>query len=502
MTPDPTSTPTVAVIGAGFSGLGVAAGLRDAGVPFTVYERGDDVGGVWRENTYPGAACDVPSYLYSYSWRQRRRWSRPCSPQAEILDYLREVADDGLRPRLRTGVEVTNARFDEGDRRWHLTLRRTDGGTGSGAEEQAEADVLVAACGQLSRPLWPSVDGADRFGGPTFHSAEWDHSVDLTGKRIAVVGTGASAVQFVPVVAEQAAHLDVYQRTPPWMLPRRNNAYTGPVAELIARVPGLQALRRIGMVLFMELSIKGLTTVPPIRWGLHAWSATFMRRQVRDPALRRMTTPDYPIGCKRVLFSSHYLPSLARPDVELVTDPIREVTEDAVVTADGTRHPVDVIVWSTGFRANDFVLPMQVTGAGGRNLQQVWEDGARAHLGLAVPGFPNMFLLYGPNTNLGIGSIIVMIEAQVRYVLDAVRRLRSRPGTLLDVRPEVWQASDERTQQRLRRTVWTGCRSWYRDASGRVANNWPGTMREYVRLTERLDPAEYREDVPERVDAA
>jgi len=485
--------PSVAIIGAGFSGVGLGVALRRAGLEsFTIYERGDDVGGVWRENTYPGAACDVPSYLYSYSWRQRRRWTRPCSPQQEILDYLRETAaEHDLYRHLRTGAEVQTATFDEAARRWRLVARGTDG-----TEREDTADVLVVACGQLSRPSWPSIPGRERFGGHSFHSAEWDHGYDMTGKRVAVIGTGASAVQFVPLIAEQAAHLEVYQRTPPWMLPRRNNAYTWLVRALIQRLPGLQAARRLGMEAFMEVSIKGLTTIRPIRWSLYAWSAAFMRRQVRDPELRRRTKPDYPIGCKRVLFSSHYLPTLARSDVELVTDPIREITEDAVVTADGTSRPVDCIVYGTGFRTNDFVLPMRVTGAAGLDLQQAWAGGAAAHLGLTVPGFPNLFLLYGPNTNLGIGSIVVMIEAQVRYVVDAVGRIARRPGTLLEVRPEVWRASDERTQEQLRHSVWTSCRSWYRDASGRVANNWPGTMREYVTLTRRLDPAEYRELEP------
>lgn len=493
MPSSPNGTPTVAVVGAGFSGVAMAVALRQAGIEsFTVYERGEDVGGVWRENTYPGAACDVPSYLYSFSWRQRRRWTRPCSPQEEILDYLHEtVAEHGLHPHLRTGVEVESATFDDASRRWQLVIRAGDGRT-----EQASADVLVTACGQLRRPSWPAIPGRERFAGRSFHSAEWEHDYDLTGKRVAVIGTGASAVQFVPVIAEQVAHLDVYQRTPPWLLPRRNNPYTGPVAAVIERLPGLQAARRLGMEAFMEASIKGLTTMPRMRGGMHAWSSWFMRRQVPDPELRRRTTPDYPIGCKRVLFSSHYLPSLARDNVELVTEPVREITEDAVIATDGTRRPVDCIVYGTGFRTNDFVLPMRVTGGGGQDLQQAWAGGASAHLGLTVPGFPNLFLLYGPNTNLGIGSIIVMVEAQVRYVLDAIGRIARRPGTLLDLRPEVWRASDQRTQERLQHTVWTSCHSWYRDTSGRVANNWPGTMREYVTRTRYLDPAEYRELEP------
>jgi cation diffusion facilitator CzcD-associated flavoprotein CzcO len=475
-----------AIVGGGFSGIAMAIALRREGIEdFTVLERAGDLGGVWRENTYPGAACDVPSYLYSFSYEQRRDWTQPCSPQAEILDYLHEVAaKHGVLDRIRTGTEVARADWDDATARW--TLRTAAG-------EAIEADALVLACGQLSRPRWPALEGMDEFEGHSFHSAEWDHGYDVAGRRVAVIGTGASAIQFVPELAERAAHVDVYQRSAPYLLPRRNPRYPEPVRTLIRRVPGLQAARRWGLLLFMETFVAGLTKLPPLGWLLRAWSTGFMRMQLRDPELRRRAWPDHPFGCKRILFSSRYLPALQRPNVELVSDEIERVGRHGVVTAGGRERPADLIVYGTGFRTSDFVAPMQVTGAGGRELQQAWAHGPEAHLGITVSGFPNMFMLYGPNTNLGVGSIIVMIEAQVGYVVDALRRAR-RAGAALDVRPEVQAASDGALQDRLAGSVWASCRNWYRqEGSGRVVNNWPGFMYEYVRATRELRPAEYRE---------
>ena len=424
----------------------------------------------------------MPSYLYSYSGEQRRDWTRPCSPQQEILDYLHEVADkNGLSPRIRTDTEIASAEFDEAAGLWRL---RTTAG------EEHDAEALVVACGQLSRPSWPSIPGRDEFAGHSFHSAEWDHDYDLAGKRVAVVGTGASAVQFVPPVAEEVAQLDVYQRSPPWMLPRSNGEYPRWGRWLLRHVPGLQALRRRYLLAVMESTILGLTKVPPLRWLLGAWAQAFMRLQVRDPELRRKVWPDYPIGCKRVLFSSHYLPALQRPDVEVVTDSIERITPAGVV-AGGRERAVDCIVWGTGFRASDFVVPMQVTGREGRELQEEWSGGAEAHLGIAVAGFPSMYLLYGPNTNLGVGSIVEMIEAQVRYVSGALAATRAE-GAPLDLRPEVQRWSGDLVQDRLRNSIWTACDNWYRqDGEGRVVNNWPGFMAEYRRLTREFDRSEY-----------
>ena len=479
----------VAIVGAGFSGIAMAIALRREGIEdFTILERAESLGGVWHHNTYPGAACDVPSYLYSYSYEQRRDWTQPCSSQAEILGYLQETArKHGVIDRVRTGTEVELAEFDDETARWRM---RTSTG------ERFEADALVLACGQLSRPRRPSIPGADDFRGHSFHSAEWDHEYDLAGRRVAVVGTGASAVQFVPPVAERAAHVDVYQRSAPYVLPRNNGEYPALVRRLIGALPGLQAARRYGMWAFMETFVAGLTRIRPLGWLLRTWCTTFMRTQLRDPEVRRKAWPDYPFGCKRILFSSDYLPALQRSDVELVTDEISRITSAGVLTADGRERAVDCIVYGTGFRSNDFVVPMRVTGVEGRELQQAWSQGAEAHLGIAVTGFPNMFVLYGPNTNLGVGSIIVMIEAQVRYAIDALRTAR-RAGAALDVRPEVQRASSERVQRRLRDSVWASCRNWYRqEGTGRVVNNWPGFMLEYVRATRAIRPEEFREVRP------
>ncbi len=485
----------VAIVGAGFSGIAMAIALRRAGIEdFELYERAEDLGGVWQQNTYPGATCDVPSYLYSYSFAQRRDWSRPCSPQREILDYLHDTATrHGVADRVRTGCEIADAEFDAERARWTLT---------STAGECFQADAMVLACGQLSRPAWPSIPGRQEFAGHSFHSAEWDHDYDLEGKRVAVIGTGASAIQFVPPIAERVVRLDVYQRTAPYMLPRRNPGYPGWVRGLIERVPGVQALRRLGMWLVMETFITGLTRVPPLGWALRAWSTTFMRSQLRDPELRRRVWPDYPFGCKRILFSSTYLPTLARANVELVSDPLAHISERGVVSEDGREREVDCIIYGTGFKANEFVAPMRVAGLEGRTLEQAWGGGAEAHLGVTVSGFPGMFLLYGPNTNLGVGSIIVMIEAQVGYVLQALRGAARLGAASLDVRPEVQAASSARLQRRLGGSVWTACRSWYRNESGRVTNNWPGHMIEYVRATRRLRPEEYRAVRPGRAPEA
>ena len=475
----------VAIVGAGFSGIETAHRLKAEGHQFTLFERSDDVGGVWHDNTYPGAACDVPSYLYSFSWAQRRDWSRPCSPQEEIQRYLRAVAEqDGLLPHIRFGTEIAEARWDERALTWTLT-------TGTG--ETHAFDALVLACGQLNRPAYPRIDGAESFEGTAFHSARWDHDADLRGKRVAVIGTGASAIQFVPAIVDQVGHLDVYQRTAPYLLPRRNPRYPGAVKAAIRWLPGLQTLRRYGMWGVMETFILGYTKLPPLKAAFQLWSAGFMRLQLRgNAALRRKVWPRHAFGCKRILFSSTYLPALLRANVEVVTEPIERITADGVVTSDGRERKVDAIVWGTGFVADEPVVPMRVHGVGGHELQERWSEGARAHLGLTVAGFPNLFLMYGPNTNLGVGSIIVMIEAQAGYVASALSLLRERGKRALTVRPEVEQRSTDAVQQRLDGSVWTECQSWYRkDGTGRVVGNWPGFMLEYVRAVEQVDAADY-----------
>ncbi|MBJ7330582.1 MAG: NAD(P)/FAD-dependent oxidoreductase [Solirubrobacteraceae bacterium] len=481
-----TNGPSVAIVGAGFGGLAAAIALLGEGITdLTVFEKSGDLGGVWRENTYPGSACDVPSYLYSFSYAQRRDWTRPCSPQAEIHDYLAECADRfGVRPHIRFSTEITRATWDEDTLRWQLEL--ADG-------EIHEADVFVPACGQLSIPVTPSIPGRDTFAGHQFHSAQWDHHHDLRGERVAVVGTGASAVQFIPQVAEHVAHLDVFQRTPNYMLARKNPIYPAPMRWAIAHVPGVQRFRRGYMRWFMETMVKGLRGNRAIELYLRGWSKFHLFRYVRDRDLRRRLTPSYDIGCKRILFSSYFYEALTRDNVDLVDEAITEITPTGIVTADGIEHATDTIIWGTGFDAQAFVAPMEIVGTGGETLAGTWQGGAHAFYGLTVPRFPNMFLLYGPNTNLGVGSIIVMLEAQATYIADAVRRLRAEGGSgvAFEVREDVERAFDEHIQAQLRDSVWTRCNSWYTNDAGRVVNNWPGFMFEYERATKQLNPEHY-----------
>jgi cation diffusion facilitator CzcD-associated flavoprotein CzcO len=472
------------IIGAGFGGVAAAIELKRHGFEdVTILERADELGGTWHYNTYPGAACDVPSHLYSFSYAQRRDWSRLCSPQKEILEYLRDVArEHDVERRIVTATEAGECRWDSDRGLWQVTA--TDG-------RSWQAEALVIATGQLHRPAYPPIDGIERFAGHSFHSAEWDHDYDLTGRRVAVVGTGASAVQFVPEIQPLIERLLVFQRSPNWILPRRNRRYPAPLRWAIRQIPGLQALRR--SLLFQQS--EGLTSMirHPATVGLlgRLRSAAFMRLQLRDPEVRRRAWPGYTFGCKRVLFSSSYLPALQRPNVELIDTPITEVTEAGLRTADGTHHDVDCIIWGTGFRTNDFMAPMRVIGAGGRTLRDEWSSGPHAHLGITVPGFPSMFLMYGPNTNTSGGSIIFYLETQAAYIRQALELIRSSDAVAISVRPEIEAAFDRETQARFEGTAWTRCDSWYRDESGRIVANWPGYMREYAASAERLDPTDF-----------
>lgn len=475
-----TRDPKVVIVGAGFGGVAAAIELQKHGfTDITILDAAPDIGGTWLHNNYPGAACDVPSHLYSFSYAQRRDWSRLCSPQAEILEYLRGVAREyGVDQRVRPNTTVTSCTWDNG---WTLTTE--DGGT-------IQADAVVVATGQLNRPVVPRLDGA--FAGHTFHSARWDHDYDLRGKRVAVIGSGASAVQFVPEIAPDVAHLAVFQRTGNWFLPRKNRPYPGVVKAAIRRVPGLQNYRRRYIYNYGEL-LTAMIRHPGTLGRLgHAQSARFMRSQVTDTDVLAKVWPAYTFGCKRVLFSSAFLPALQRPNVELVTDAISRLTPTGVATTDGRTHEVDCIIWATGFATTGFMFPMKIAGTGGRTLDDAWADGPRAHLGITVPGFPSMFVMYGPNTNTSGGSIITYLEAQARYLRQALQQVRARDAAAIDVRPEVERASDSAVQKRFNGTAWTQCNSWYRDEQGRVVTNWPGYMRQYEKATRTLDPTEYR----------
>jgi cation diffusion facilitator CzcD-associated flavoprotein CzcO len=467
----------VVIIGAGFGGLGMGIELVRAGIhDFVILDKGDDVGGCWRENRYPGAACDVPSHLYSFSFEPQSTWSRKFAPQAEILTYLAHCADRyGLRPHLRLNAEVRAAEFDAASGEW--VVETTD-------EKRLRARFLVTACGQLSRPAYPRIPGLDRFGGVRFHSAHWNHAYDLTGKRVAVIGTGASAIQFVPAIAPAVGQLHLFQRSAAYVLPKPDREYCALERSVYRWLPALLALSRGKIYLTNESRALAFFYYPRLL-DLYRWAfRRHLFRSVRDPALRRKLTPDYPLGCKRILISNDYYPALARPNVEVVTDAINEVDVRGVATADGRHRPVDAILFGTGFCATEFLAPMQVRGLDGRDLNVAWRDGAEAYLGMNVSGFPNLFILYGPNTNLGHNSIIYMLEGQIRYVLDCLRELQRSGIRHLDVRPEVQRRFNAGLQNQLSNSVWaSGCTSWYQTASGRHTNNWPGFTFAYRRLT-------------------
>jgi cation diffusion facilitator CzcD-associated flavoprotein CzcO len=474
----------VVIIGGGFGGIAAAIELQSHGFSnLTLLERASELGGTWFHNTYPGAACDVPSHLYSYSFAQRSDWTRLCSPQSEILGYLQDVAHDhGIDRLAETGVEVSELRWSDNDSRW--TVETGDG-------RKRSADAVVIATGQLHRPSYPRFAGVESFTGHAFHSAAWDHEYPLEGKRVAVVGTGASAVQFVPEIVERVSHLDVFQRTGNWFMPRRNRAYPAPVRWAIQHVPGLQAFRRRFIYNYGE----SLTAMirNPRTWGRigKARSAAFMRWQLRNREVREKVWPDYQFGCKRVLFSSAWLPAIQRPNVDVHTEAIERIEPTGVRTADGVLHEVDCIIWGTGFKTTAFMLPMEIHGREGRSLAEAWSIGAHAHLGITVPGFPSLFFMYGPNTNTSGGSIIVYLEAQAGYIRRALQLARDRDAKAIDIRPEVEAATDAETQARFAGTAWLECDSWYRDESGRIVTNWPGYMREYVEATATLDPNDY-----------
>ncbi len=486
-----TETPTrllrVAVVGAGFGGLGMGIRLKQAGFyDFTIFERGESVGGVWRANTYPGAACDVPSHLYSLSFAPGHRWSRRFAPQAEILDYLNEVADDfGLRPHLRLGTAVERAVFDEPTGTWEVT-------SSDGRSERF--DAIVTACGQLTNPEIPDVPGADDFEGAIFHSADWDHAHDLTGERVAVIGTGASAIQFVPAIAERTGRLDVYQRSAPWILPKPDRDYPAWERAVMRRFPARVAAARAGHFSMHEIFTYGFTGHDRLMDTLARVADRYRRKELgADPELLANATPDYAMGCKRVLITNDWYPTLMRPDVELHAGGVERITARGVVGADGVERPADAIIWGTGFRSHDFVAPMDVVGRQGADLNEVWSERPEAYLGMAVHGFPNFFVLYGPNTNHGSGSVPYTLESQFNYAIDALRQLRADGLRYLDVSERRQLEWREEIARRSADTRWLqgGCESWYVNGEGINTNNWPGPWLEFRRRTRRLDPADF-----------
>ena len=475
----------VLIVGAGFGGIAAAIELQRRGIEdVTILERAPDLGGTWFYNTYPGAACDVPSHLYSFSYAQRRDWTRLCSPQAEIYDYLHDVArKHGVDQLVRSGRAVTACAWDEQEMTW--TVETSEG-------ERYEAEALVLATGQLHQPHVPMVPGAAEFAGRSFHSAEWDHDHDLTGRRVGVIGSGASAVQFVPEIAPRVAHMTVFQRTGNWFLPRENRPYPAPLRLAFERVPKLQDFRRRFVFEYGE-SLTYLIRHPRTAGRIGAArSEAFMRSQVKDTALREKIWPDYTFGCKRVLFSSHFLPALERRNVELETGRIESIVAEGIRTADGRVHELDTLIWATGFRTNDFMFPMAITGREGNSLEDAWEGGAHAYLGMCVPSFPNMFVMYGPNTNTSGGSIIFYLEAQAAFLRRSLEEMAARGAGAIEVRAEAEAEYDRGVQHRFAGTAWTQCDSWYRDERGRIVANWPGYMREYADAVARPDVGRFR----------
>jgi cation diffusion facilitator CzcD-associated flavoprotein CzcO len=475
----------VVIAGAGFAGLCMAIRLKRAGFDdFTVFERGERLGGTWRDNSYPGAACDVRSCLYSFSFEPNPGWSRAYAPQAEILEYLERCADKyGLRPHLRLGCGVRGASFDEASGLWSV---RTDDG------RVVRARGLVAGCGGLSRPALPPIEGLSSFEGPVFHSARWRHDVPLEGKRVAVVGTGASAIQIVPSIAPGAERLYVFQRTPPWVVPKLD-APIGPRARaLFGALPISQRLVRLAYYLRNELAATGFVGHTRLLRLVERMARRHLASSVRDPALRAKLTPDYRIGCKRILISDDYYPALQRPNVELVDAPVAAARARSVVSADGREWPVDAIVLATGFQASEAGPPFELRGRGGVDLADAWRDGAEAFLGTTVAGFPNFFMIVGPNTGLGHSSMVLMIESQVEYVMSAIGAMRARGLRFADVRREAQERYNGELRRRLPGTVWSsGCVSWYQASGGKNTVIWPGYTWEFRLRTRRFDPRDY-----------
>lgn len=475
----------VAIIGAGFAGLGMAIELKRAGrEDFVVLDRAAEVGGTWQANTYPGCQCDIPSNLYSFSFAPNPGWSRTFAMQPEIWDYLRRVADEfGVRPHLRLGCEVTAAAWDEEAGRWRLETSR-----GS-----LTARVLVAATGGICEPSIPRLSGAESFQGAAFHTARWNHDRDLRGRRVAVVGTGASAVQVVPRIQPLVEKLTVFQRTPPWIMPHPGRRVRPRERRLFQLLPAVQRLVRGAVYWGHE------TYVIPFRH--HRLSRlpqrialAHLEEQVADPELRRRLTPGYEIGCKRILLSDEYYPALQRPNVELVSAGVAELRPHGLVDAEGREHEVDTVVWGTGFRVADMPAGDYVRGRDGRLLRDAWrQTGVQALRGTTIAGFPNLFMLTGPNTGLGHNSIVFMIESQLAYVIDALATLDARGAKVLDTRPEAQAAFNAEVQRRMRGTVWVegGCASWYLDEQGRNPTIWPGTSWSFRRATRRFNPSEY-----------
>lgn len=475
----------VAVIGSGFGGLGAGVRLRRAGITdFVILERADSVGGTWRDNSYPGCACDVPSHLYSFSFAPNPEWPRSFSGQPDIRAYLEKVADVfGLRPHLRFNAEVTEARWDADATRWQIV---TTAGRWT-------ADAVVAAAGPLADPQIPDLPGLDAFPGKVFHSSRWDHDYDLAGKRVAMVGTGASAAQIIPAIQPEVGRLTVFQRTPAWVLPRRDREITAAEKWLHGRLPVTAKVRRGALFALRELQVDAFVRRPGLLRMAQRVAERHIAHAVADPALRARLTPDYRIGCKRILLSNTYYPALAAANTEVVASGLREVRGSTLVAADGSEHEVDAIVFGTGFHVTDMPIGQRVFGIDGVSLADTWKDGMEALRGSTVHGFPNLFFVIGPNTGLGNNSMILMIESQLNYIVDALTTLSSLGVAAMQPTARAQRQWNLELQHRMDRTVWStgGCLSWYMDANGRITSLWPASTTAFRRATRRVDVGEY-----------
>lgn len=495
----PSATATrarVLIVGTGFAGLAMASRLKQAGMDdFVILERAHDVGGTWRDNTYPGCACDVPSVLYSFSFAPNPEWSDTFSPQPEIQQYLRDVAvREGVLPHCRFGHTVQRAQWDDDDRIWRV---QTSQGT-------FEGEILVLGSGGLSEPALPAIPGLEGFEGTVFHSARWDHEHDLAGERVAVIGTGASAIQIVPAIQPEVGHLTLFQRTPPWIMERRSRPFTRTERLLFRHVPGAQRAVRAAIYWGRELSVLGFVKRPRILQRAERFAVAHLRSQVKDPELRAKLTPNYRLGCKRILLSNDYYPALTQPNVTVETSGIAEVRPHGIVAVDGTEHVVDTIVLATGFQATEMPAAKAIFGTDGVCLADQWSQSASAYLGTTVHNFPNLFFIVGPNTGLGHSSMVFMIESQVAYIMSALATMEREGASTVEVRPEVEQAYNVDVQERLAGTVWsTGdCSSWYMDSSGRNTSLWPDFTFAFRARTRHFDRADYIVSLPTTVPRA
>jgi len=487
--------PGIVIIGAGFGGIGMGIALKKAGFDdFVILEKSDDLGGTWHDNLYPGCACDIPSPLYSYSFELNPSWSRMFAPQPEIWEYLHMCARKyGVDEHIRYGRRVEHMDWDEGTRRWHIATSRAAGDSqepGADGTEDYQARAVVSAAGALHLPSYPDIPGAQRFSGPSFHSARWDRSCDLAGKRIAVIGTGASAIQFIPEIAGQARQLQVFQSTPPWVHPRPDAPIPARVRSAFEAVPLTARMSREAVYWMLEARALGFAVHPRLMAPLEQVGRRHIEKQIADPELRAKVTPDYTIGCKRILLSSDYYPALQRPNVDLITEKVTEITESAVITADGVEHPTDVIIYATGFKVVESVTGPNVTGRDGRKFTA---QTIEAYHGITLAGFPNFFMLLGPNTGLGHSSVVFMIESQIQHVMSCLRMLAKDQADAIEVSESALRRYNRGLQRRLRRAVWSagGCSNWYLDAEGINRALWPGFSFEYWARTRRARRSAY-----------